>query len=75
MKKRARLFGLALKSKANILEADPRAQLNFASRGRNFGDAAKAGRVHEAVRRAEVGVVERVEELRACFEASLLRHR
>ena len=57
------------------LEAEPCAELNFASRGRNLGDAAKAGCVHKPVWSAEVGVIERVEELCACLEVCFLSHR
>jgi hypothetical protein len=54
------------------LEAYASAELDFAARRGYLGDAAEARGVHEAVWRTEIGVVERVEELRACFEAGLL---
>ena len=57
------------------LEADARAELDFAARRGDFGDAAEAGGVYEAVGRSVVGVIEGVEEFAAHFEARLLSAR
>ena len=47
------------------LERKPRAQLYLASRSRSLCNRSKLGRIHEAVRRAQVRVVECIEELPA----------
>ena len=56
-------------------ETDARTQLDFASGGGDFGNAAEARRVDEAVGSAVVGVVQRIEELGPGFEAGLLLNR
>lgn len=55
------------------LERKPHPKLNLTARRRRFGDGAELWRVHKAVGRAEVRVVERVEEFRAKLESSLFR--
>ena len=59
----------------SFLEADACAELDLAARCGYFGDAAEAGGIHEPVRRAQVGVIERVEELCARLKTSLLSQR
>src|ERR1700730_9489471 len=57
--------GVAARRLLNQLKRQTGAELDFAPRGGGFADRAELWGVHEAVRRAEIGVVEGIEELGA----------
>src|SRR6185437_12728616 len=54
------------------LEGQPRAQLDLAAWRGGFGDSAELGRIHEAVRGAQVRMVECVEEFPAELKSGVL---
>src|ERR1700730_17273149 len=57
--------GVAARRLPNQLKRQTGAELDFAPRGGGFADSAELRGVHEAVRRAEIGVIEGVEEFGA----------
>src|SRR5580765_8667815 len=60
---------IARRSRAHgNLERNPRAHLNLAPGGHRHGDGAELRRVHEAVRRAQIYFVQRVEGFAAELE-------
>src|SRR6202521_3412701 len=64
---RAFLSGCAPNEIFEILKRKPGAQLHFASRRHRHGDRSELWRIHEAVRRAQVYLIQRVE----CFGPEL----
>ncbi len=54
------------------LKRDASAELDFTPRGGSFADGAELRRVHEAIRRAEIDMVEGVEEFGAELEFGAL---
>ena len=66
---RSRVTLKTRRTDAGVLKRKPRAQLDFAAGRRGIGDGSELRRVHKAVRRAEIGVIQGIEQLAANLEA------
>src|SRR5436190_13986599 len=55
-----------------LLKTQPGAQLYFPSSCRGLGNRSELRRIHEPIRRTEIGVVQRIEELPANLKTPLL---